>query len=187
MIKTRQKTVTRMDFPMAHCHFNQSGLTRIYWGSKLHDMTSFFRRSSPRFFLTRSETAQLMARIAQFEKSAGCELVFHFRRKLGPQPEKANQELFHPFGLDKTSDRRAVLVTLALREKQFAIWADDGVEKHAGRALHDEIARHLKAHLPEERHLQALLGVVDIAESRLKGTATGHHQGNEIPNKPVIE
>ena len=150
-------------------------------------MASFFRRSSPRFFLTRRETQRLIERVAQFERAAGCEMVFHFRRKLGADPELANRELFHRFGLDKTSDRRAVLVTLALRDKHFAIWADEGVEKNAGRALHDDIAKHLKLHLPEGRHLDALLGVIDIAEKHLKGTATGRHHGNEIPDKPIVE
>lgn len=113
--------------------------------------------------------------------------MFHFRRKLGPDPENANKALFHKFKLHETSDHRAILITLALQEKKFAVWVDEGVEKHGGQILHDNIGKHLKEHLSQSRHLEALLGVVDIAEKALKNSKSSSHKANEIPNEPIIE
>ena len=150
-------------------------------------MLSLFRRSSPKYFLNRHETSQLIQRVSTFEKKTGCELVFHFRHRLGSDPETKNRELFHKFGLDKTSDRRAILVTLALQERTYAIWADEGVEKHAGQELHNKIGQHLKSHLKKGDHLLALMGVIDLAEAALKSSHSARHLSNEIPDKPIIE
>ena len=60
-----------------------------------------------------------MRQVAEFERETACELVFHFRRKLGPDPLQANKHLFFKLKLDRTFNRKGILITLALAERQL--------------------------------------------------------------------
>jgi uncharacterized membrane protein len=150
-------------------------------------MLQFLRKNLPKSFLTKDETEILEKRVAQFEEKTGCELVFHFRRKLGPKPTEFNRDLFYSFKLDKTSGGRGILITLALKEKKFAVWADHGVAIHTGDKLWTSLCKSLARDLKTDSHLQALINCIAIAEDMLQGLAPHKHFENELSNKPIIE
>jgi uncharacterized membrane protein len=153
----------------------------------------FFKKHLPGTFLNAEETKKLAERVAVFEKNTGCELVFHFRRRLGTHPTEFNKKLFYRFKIDHTTGHRGILITLALVDRKFAVWADEGVAIHTGDKLWLSLCDLLGRDLKSISHIQALLNAVDHAESMLKDLAPLDEQGkhkefkNELSNAPIIE
>jgi uncharacterized membrane protein len=147
----------------------------------------FLKRNSPRYFLSKSETQKLMDRVAIFEDKTGCELVFHFRRKLGPSPTEMNRKLFFKFNLDKTTGHRGILITLSLTDRQFSVWADEGVAVHAGDRFWTVLCEGLARDLKTGSHLQALLNSIATAEKMLEGMKPINHFDNELSNAPIVD
>ena len=153
-------------------------------------LKSLFKNHSPHFFLTEDETAKLSQRVSSFEAKTTCELVFHFRRRLGKEPLKKNEELFYKFGLEKTKHRNAILITLALSDRQFAIWADEGVIRHTGDALWVRVTELMSHLLKNGKRLQALMAAIDETEAVLfkeQPHYLGEATSNEISNAPIID
>jgi uncharacterized membrane protein len=152
-------------------------------------MFHFFQKNSPRFFLNDKETEILEARISQFEEKTACELVFHFRRKLGDEPLARARELFEKFNLQKTTHRNAILITIALKDRKFAIWADEGVIRHTGDKLWHDVKDHMSHLLKNGQRLQALIHAVAEAENVLASEQPRFKDSlkNEISNSPIIE
>ncbi len=156
-------------------------------------LKNFLRRNLPKSFLTKNETEELEKHVATFEDVTGCELVFHFRRSLGSNPVEFNRQLFSRFKLDQTTGHRGILITLALSQRQFAVWADKGVAIHTGDKLWLGLCQSLAKDLKNGTHLTALLNCVALAQDMLKDLAPldgeGHrkHFKNELSNKPIIE
>jgi uncharacterized membrane protein len=131
-------------------------------------MFKFFKRISPRHFLNRSERRKLVLRTSEFYKKTGCEIFFHFRRTLGPDPLHANRGLFSRFKLHR-SDEHNILVTLALVDRRVSVWAGEKVAVHTGDKLWNGMIEAIVSELKAEKHLQALLDACDVAEKLLLG------------------
>jgi len=142
---------------------------------------------SPRLFLGPFEKRKLKQRIKVFEQKTGCELVFHFRRKLGENPDQKNEFLFKKFKLDQTQSRRTILVTLALTDRQFAVWADQGIALHTGDKLWLGICDHLGRDLKKGKHLRALINAIEFAEKTLADLPHSQKTKDEVSNDPIIE
>ena len=154
-------------------------------------MRRLIRDRIPRYFLKRSESKQLGRRVASFEESTACELVFHFRRRPGPDPLKFNQYLFHKFKLDQTERRTGILITLALKDRNFAVWADEAVVRQAKDHLWKEVTDLLGTRLKEGKRLEALLDLIAHIETCLakEQPPDPSYRGprNELKNEPIVE
>lgn len=129
-----------------------------------------------------------MERVGHFEKVTGCELIFHFRRRLGRHPLEANRLLFYKYKLHQTHHRSAILLTLALKERQFAVWADEGVVRRSGDKLWSEVCQTLSQKLKQGHRLEALCAAVDVAENVLRSEQPHRDEmDDEISNRPIIE
>lgn len=151
---------------------------------------NLLRRHSPRHFLTKEETKKLSDRVAMFETKTSCELVFHFRRRLGREPLVKNESLFYKFGLEKTKHRNAILITIAVTDHKFAIWADQGVIRHTGDGLWHHVTSLMSHLLKNGKRLQALFAAIEEAEAVLAKEQphfASEKQENEISNLPIIE
>jgi hypothetical protein len=151
-------------------------------------MIRWLRRNTPSLFLTRPEMARLAKRVHLFEEKTGCELVFHFRKRLGDDPLNRNRRLFHKFKLDHTEGRRAMLITLALTERKFAVWVDQGIAKHTGEKIWHNVTDGLSRDLRKGLRLEALLHAADTAEQMLHDLPKSEKSlHNEISDEPIIE
>jgi uncharacterized membrane protein len=148
-----------------------------------------FKSSSPKLFLTTEERKALAARINEFERSSDCELVLHLRRKLPVSDAlESARGLFYKFGLEKTERRTGILLLLALQDRKFAIWADEGVVRRSSDQLFKQVCDKISEGLKGGKHLEALLSGIDVLEKTL-----GHEQPalvrnpDELSNEPIIE
>lgn len=156
-----------------------------------------FRLRHPKYFLSQKETLKLCELIDHFEKASGCELVFHFRHKLGVQPFEKARELFYKFELDKTSHRAAILIAISFDDRKYAVYTDKNVDpsyqtrSEEGLKFWDKIGNLLANGLGEKKRLETLERVLETLTQSLalspQEKETSKNLIFNLSNKPKIE
>ncbi|MFM7839436.1 MAG: TPM domain-containing protein [Chitinophagaceae bacterium] len=92
-------------------------------------------------------------------------------------------ELFQHLHMNKTALQNAVLVYVALRDHQYAIYADSGVHQQLGRTFWEEQVRHFQHYFQKAPPAQALQQVIHDLGNVLKQVFP-HLPGdrNELPD-----
>lgn len=151
-------------------------------------ISEWLRRQSPSAFLNKQEKEKLLLRISEFENLTHCELVIHFKRNFKGDPLQDNQRLFQKHQLDRTPLKNAILLTLAIAQRQFAIWADEGVAQNAPKDLWDQISERLSHSLREEKRLEGLLACIDLLEKRISlKDPNAKRESNALNNEPLVD
>jgi uncharacterized membrane protein len=93
--------------------------------------------SKPQFF-TAKEQQQIIAAIQQAEKKTSGEIRIYVesRNPLVSSLERA-QEIFFKLKMDKTQNRNAVLIYLAMKDHELVLFADEGIYIIAGAGYWD--------------------------------------------------
>lgn len=87
------------------------------------------RDREPQSFFTEEEQRRITGAVAAAEKRTSGEIRIHLARKAGRNTYKAAVSVFERLGMHRTELRNGVLIFLALREKQFAIIGDRGIDE----------------------------------------------------------
>ena len=130
-----------------------------------------------------------MDRVAQLEGHTNCEVVFHFRKDFNGEPLEEAKRLFAKFGLHKTEDHNGILIVIAVRTRQFAVWADQGVVRRAHDKLWDEVCHDLSHHFKADQRLNGMIAALDRMEKILaveQPSKLGKSKHNELSNKPIV-
>jgi uncharacterized membrane protein len=96
--------------------------------------------SPPRWvrrLLSRADLDALARAIAEAERHTSAEIGVHLERRVprrpGHDPAQARaREVFVRLGLDRTRERNAVLIYLALDDRRLAVVGDEGVHARVG-------------------------------------------------------
>lgn len=91
-------------------------------------------------------------------------------------------------GLDRTPERNAVVILLALRQHRYEIVADEGVAARVPDAAWQEIGAHMSQRLAAGDYAGGLVAAVERVGDVLarEFPATGPDT-DDIPNTPVVE
>ena len=109
---------------------------------------SFFKRFRP--FLTSAEKKRVSLAIHQAELKTSGEIHVHLNKLASPKGVLAQAErVFFELGLEKTEERNGVLILIAISDRHFAIWGDQGIHQAAGQPLWDAAREALQARLKE--------------------------------------
>jgi uncharacterized membrane protein len=93
---------------------------------------SFFNKTTGQFFLPAQKEA-IAAAIAQAEKNTSGEIrVFIENRCRFMDATDRAAELFFQLNMQQTAARNGVLVYLAIKDRQLAIWGDQGIHEKLG-------------------------------------------------------
>jgi uncharacterized membrane protein len=97
-------------------------------------------------------------------------------------------EVFSGLGMQQTDQRNAVLVYVALKDKQLAIFADDGIYTKAGKQFWNDAVRNMLQHFNKENYAAGIAHVVEEI-----GSTLSHHfpydaatDKNELPDDIVF-
>ncbi len=94
---------------------------------------AFFSFTKRTRFFTHDEAANIVQAIRDAEtKTSGEIRVFIESRCRYVNPVDRAAELFWNLQMDHTQDRNAVLIYVASKDHQAAVWGDDGIHKVAG-------------------------------------------------------
>lgn len=81
-----------------------------------------------RDFFTAEQQQQIVHAITEAEKRTSGEIRVHLEDACSGDPVQRAQNLFHKLGMDKTDLHNGVLIYLAVRDRQFAIIGDAGID-----------------------------------------------------------
>lgn len=124
-----------------------------------------WKKKEPDFF-TEEEKAQLVAAIQKAEQRTSGEVrVFvESRCKFIDAADRA-QELFFMLGMDKTAERNGTLIYLAVKDKQAAVYGDEGIHQKVGAQYwKDEVAK-MMLHFRQQHLADGMCqGITDLGE-----------------------
>ena len=118
-------------------------------------------------FFTAEEQQQLVAAIQKAEQRTSGEVrVFIENKCRFVNPIDRAAELFFLLKMEKTEDRNAVLVYIAMKDRQFAVFADEGIYKALGKEYWNREAEAMLQSFSSEKYGHGLVKVInDVGEA----------------------
>lgn len=97
-------------------------------------------------------------------------------------------EVFHQLGMHQTAERNGVLVYVAMKDHQLAIYGDEGIHSKVGTAFWNEELKHMLAEFNKEHYAQGIAQVVREIEEVLVQHFPYQHgtDKNELPDDIVF-
>jgi len=151
-------------------------------------MFSFFKRKPPQFF-TQEENAKIVEAIRMAEKRTSGEVrVFVESKCRFVDPLDRAYELFYGLKMDATDERNAVLVYVAMKHRQLAVFGDEGIHQKVGTEFWKKEVGIMLSHFNKENYTEGLSQVVteigDVLQSHFPYETKGDK--NELPDEIVF-
>ena len=119
---------------------------------------SFFKRKP---FFTTEEQEKIAIAIREAEKRTSGEIrIFIESRCRFVEPLDRAVELFFGLKMDKTKERNAVLIYIAIKDHQLAIFADEGIHKKTGQEFWQKEVQEMLSDFNKENYADGLVKVV---------------------------
>jgi uncharacterized membrane protein len=83
-------------------------------------------------FLTKAEEQEIVEAIGKAEKNTSGEIRVHIEKQTSIAPIERAVEVFHQLQMEQTQDRNGVIIYVAVKSKQFAIYGDKGINEKVG-------------------------------------------------------
>jgi uncharacterized membrane protein len=123
-------------------------------------MFSIFKKKKVEFF-SETENELIVAAIKSAEQRTSGEVRVYVesRCRFMDAIDRA-VELFHKLGMHETADRNAVLVYVAMKDHQLAIYGDEGIHKKVGTEFWNEELKHMLKEFNKENYAEGIATVV---------------------------
>ena len=119
-------------------------------------------------FLNKLEHDRIIDAIHDAESKTSGEIrVFIQRGKLDVDPLLAAKKKFHKFGMQKTSERNAILIFVAPRAHKFAVVGDKAIHEKCGEVFWQRLVESMREHFRNERFSHALIDTIEEAGKTL--------------------
>ncbi len=150
-------------------------------------MFSFFKKKSA---LDSDSQARVVACIKEAESKTSGEIrIFIEPHCSYVDPLDRAREIFTNLGMEKTVERNAIIIYIALQDRQFALFGDKVIyEKAGGASFWAKAAQTLSGHLRKNELTEGLCNCI-----RELGTALANHfpydpsiNKNELPDEIVF-
>jgi uncharacterized membrane protein len=127
-------------------------------------MLSIFK---PRPLLGKAEQSQIVEAIQEAEKKTSGEIrVFIESRCRFLDPLDRAREIFHRLRMEGTRERNAVLVYIALKDRQLAIYGDAGIHSRTGESFWKKAVAGMLQHFNSSNYAAGTAAVVrEIGEA----------------------
>lgn len=119
---------------------------------------SFFKKND--FFYSEEKQNILDAIKGAEERTSGEVRIYIESRCRYVDPLYRAEEIFWGLKMDQTKDQNAVLVYVAIRDRQFAIYADKGIHQRVGTEFWEKEVEKMKAHFKANRYADAIVLVI---------------------------
>ncbi len=146
----------------------------------------FFRR---KHFFSSSDQEAIVAAIKRAEKETSGEVrVFVESRCRFVNPIHRAEEIFWGLKMDSTGEYNAVLIYVAIKDQQFAIFADNGIYTKLGNDFWNQSVNEMTSYIKEEGVAHGLVKVIDKIGSTLKEAFPydPNTDKNELPDEIVF-
>ncbi len=124
---------------------------------------SLFKRKPEKFF-SPEENERIVEAIKQAERITSGEVrVFIENRCRFVNPLDRASEIFYGLKMEQTELRNGVLIYVALKDKQLAMFADEGIYQKSGKEFWNEEVRIILSHFNKENYADGLVRVIGDA------------------------
>lgn len=136
---------------------------------------------------TKEEEAKVLEAIHAAERVTSGEIrLFVEDFCLRDHPVERAAEIFHLHGMYHTKYRNAVLIYLAEKSHQFAIWGDAGIHERVGFQFWDAEKRLLREHFQDGKYCEGVCKVVkQIGEQLHRHFPELPGDTNELPDEII--
>lgn len=123
---------------------------------------TFFPLSKKKEFFSADEHQRIIEaiRIAEEKTSGEIRLYVESRCRFVDPLDRA-AELFWSLQMDRTADRNAVLIYIAVKDHQVAIFADKGIHDKVGSDFWKKEVEKMVKHFRERHYVDAILQVIE--------------------------
>ena len=110
-------------------------------------------------FFTTEQGEQIVEAVRAAESHSSGEIRVHLEDRCGDAAWHRARELFYELDMDDTRQQNGLILYLAVLDKQFAIYADEGYDDYLSDGFWDELIAHLSKRFQEG---EFLLGLIEI-------------------------
>lgn len=119
-------------------------------------------------FLTKAEESEVVEAIRLAEKNTSGEIRVHLEKETSIAPIERAVEVFHELGMDTTQLRNGVIIYVAVKSKQFAIYGDQGINDKVDDDFWDCTKDIMVNHFKTGNNVKALVEGIHNAGEQLK-------------------
>jgi uncharacterized membrane protein len=124
-------------------------------------MLQFFKKKTPAFF-TEEEQQKVVSAIQFAEQQTSGEVRVYVESKCRfVDPLDRAAELFYGLKMNETTERNGVLVYIAMKHRQLAVFADEGIYEKAGSEFWKKEVRIMLADFNKENYAEGIAKVVN--------------------------
>jgi len=119
-------------------------------------------------FFTPEQQESIVRSISEAERATSGEIRVHIETSCKASVLDEAAWLFRKLGMHKTADRNGVLIYLALKEKNFAIIGDSGINAVVPPGFWDSIRDHMQQRFSQAQFTEGLVEGVMMAGEKLR-------------------
>ncbi|MDG3584133.1 MULTISPECIES: TPM domain-containing protein [Galbibacter] len=135
-------------------------------------------------FLTADEEQEIVEAIRQAEKETSGEIRVHIEKSSNTAPLKRAAEVFHLLKMDNTKDENGVLIYVAIKDKNFAIYGDKGIDKAVPDDFWNSTKDIIQGHFKNKRFKEGLVeGILKAGKELQEHFPWQHDDINELPDQ----
>ena len=137
----------------------------------------------------RNEDMERIARaVKKAEESTSAQIKVVVLRHSWINLRDRAMRIFRKHGLDKTRQRNAVLILVVLANREFIVYGDQGIHRHAGQNFWNEVRDGMAGHFAADRLAEGLCsGIRRIGDQLSQFFPAQPGAGNEIADDVAIE
>lgn len=119
-------------------------------------------------FLSKSEEAEIVEAIRLAEKNTSGEIRVHIEKEITIAPIDRAVEVFNMLKMENTKDRNGVIIYIAVKSKQFAIYGDKGINDKVADDFWDSTKDIMAKHFRNGENKLAIVNGIHNAGEQLK-------------------
>lgn len=119
-------------------------------------------------FLTKAEEQEIVEAIGIAEKNTSGEIRVHIEKENTIAPLERAMEVFRNLNMENTEERNGVIIYVAVKSHQFAIYGDKGINEKVGHDFWDCTKDVMANHFKNGNFKQGLIDGILRAGEQLK-------------------
>lgn len=150
---------------------------------------SLFSWRKPKPFFTESDNQRMVAAIqnAEHQTSGEVRVFVESRCRFVYAVDRA-QEIFFNLNMHQTAERNATLIYLAVKDRQAAVYGDEGIHQKVGSKYWEDIVAKMLLHFRQEKLADGVInGIEDLGKAlQFYFPYNQETDKNELPDEIVF-
>ena len=143
--------------------------------------------SKVEYFLMKAEEQEIVSAIGKAEKNTSGEIRVHIEKQTSIATIERAVEVFHQLQMEQTQDRNGVIIYVAVKSKQFAIYGDKGINEKVPADFWDTTKDTIISHFKNGNFKQGLIdGILNAGEQLQKYFPYAEGDTDELSNEISI-